>query len=119
LDPIGLDLSSFEIVILKPPVSVNTAEAYKNIKPRNPVFNLMGIGNLPVENWKENVVNDFEETVFHRYPQIKLLKETLYELGALFASMSGSGSAVYGIFRRLPTDIHKFVPNAIYNRDNN
>lgn len=114
LKSINLDLSDFEIIILKPPFAVSTPEAYKNIQTKKSGFNLREIGSIPVEHWRENVFNDFETTVFSIYPQIKILKETLYKLGALYASMSGSGSAVYGIFRHLPTNIDKYIPKGIF-----
>jgi 4-diphosphocytidyl-2-C-methyl-D-erythritol kinase len=113
LSPVKIDLSNYRIVVLKPEVSVSTAEAYKNIIPAKPEFNLQNLAELPVSQWKETVVNDFEKSVFRLYPQIEFWKEKLYELGAEFASMSGSGSAVFGIFRNLPTDFDKTIPRSI------
>jgi 4-diphosphocytidyl-2-C-methyl-D-erythritol kinase len=69
---------------------------------------------LPVENWRETVVNDFEKTVFQTHPEIKELKKKLYEMGALYVSMSGSGSAVYSIFRHLPVNFEKYIPKGIF-----
>jgi 4-diphosphocytidyl-2-C-methyl-D-erythritol kinase len=68
---------------------------------------------MPVDNWKNLIVNDFEKSVFPKYPQIGELKQLLYDLGANFASMSGSGSAVFGIFRHLPTDLVNKIPEGI------
>jgi 4-diphosphocytidyl-2-C-methyl-D-erythritol kinase len=113
LQTINLDLSEYKIVILKPAFSVSTLEAYKNIQPKQPDFNLAELTQLPLEEWKNRVVNDFEKSVFPNYPQIKNLKEKLYKLGAVYASMSGSGSAVFGLFRYLPTDFDKFIPEGI------
>jgi 4-diphosphocytidyl-2-C-methyl-D-erythritol kinase len=113
LSPVKIDLSNYRIVVLKPEVSVSTAEAYKNIIPAKPEFNLQNLAELSVSQWKETVVNDFEKSVFRLYPQIEFWKEKLYELGAEFASMSGSGSAVFGIFRHLPTDFDKTIPRSI------
>lgn len=113
LKPVNLDLSDFKIVILKPPISVSTADAYKNIQPKVPKFNLAEIPHLPIEEWKNTVVNDFEKSIFPKYPEIKELKDKLYEMGALYASMSGSGSAVFGFFRHLPADIDRFIPEGI------
>lgn len=110
---IELNLSDYEIVILKPDILVSTPEAYKNVIPRNPKFRLTEIIKTPVNDWKNLIVNDFEKSVFSKYPQISELKELLYDLGAGFASMSGSGSAVFGIFRHTPIDIEKKIPQGI------
>ncbi len=110
---IELDLSGYEIVILKPDVSVSTPEAYKNVIPRNPKFRLTEIVKNPVNDWKNLIVNDFENSVFPKYPQIAELKQFLYKMGAGFASMSGSGSAVYGIFHHLPVNLEKKIPEGI------
>lgn len=110
---IELDLSEYEIIILKPDIAVSTPEAYKNVIPRNPKFRLKEIVKTPIEGWKNMIVNDFEKSVFQQYPQIAELKRILYELGANFASMSGSGSAVFGIFRRLPIDLKNKIPSGV------
>jgi len=100
LMPVNIDLTQYEIVILKPPVAISTAEAYKNITPALPDFDLQDLCNLPIENWKKTVVNDFEKYVFKVFPEVRKLKEKLYEAGAIYASMSGSGTAVYGVFQK-------------------
>jgi 4-diphosphocytidyl-2-C-methyl-D-erythritol kinase len=110
---IELDLSDYEIVILKPNITVSTPEAYKNVIPRNPKFRLTEIIKTPLDQWKNLVINDFEKSVFPKYPQIAELKQLLYDLGAGFASMSGSGSAVFGFFRHLPTNLDKKIPAGI------
>jgi len=107
---VQLDLSDYKIVIIKPPFSVSTAEAYRNIQPGKPDFELQGIAGHSMEQWKSVVKNDFEESVFPAYPEIKDIKQKLYEAGAIYASMSGSGSAVFGIFRHLPVDLAAFLP---------
>jgi 4-diphosphocytidyl-2-C-methyl-D-erythritol kinase len=112
--PVNLDLSEYKILIVKPNTSVSTLDAYKNIIPKKPTFNLKDIENLPIENWKDTIENDFEKSVFPKFPEIKKLKSTLYKMGALYASMSGSGSAVFGIFRHLPVDSDKFIPKGIF-----
>jgi 4-diphosphocytidyl-2-C-methyl-D-erythritol kinase len=114
LQTIDLDLSDYKIVVLKPDFSVSTSEAYKNIFPKTPDFNLADLHRLPIEEWKNTVINDFEKSVFPKYPEIKNLKEKLYELGAVYASMSGSGSSVFGIFRHLPTDFDNLIPQGIF-----
>ncbi len=110
---IELNLSNYEIVILKPNISVSTPEAYKNVIPRNPKFRLTQIIKTPVEDWKNLIVNDLEKSVFAKYPQIAELKQLLYDFGANYASMSGSGSAVFGIFRHLPTNLENKIPEGV------
>lgn len=112
--PIHLDLSAYEIIIIKPPFSVSTPQAYKNIFPGKPDFNLLKIDQLPIEDWKRVVKNDFEKSIFPQFPAIEKLKKKLYEAGAIYAAMSGSGSALFGIFRHLPTDLDKFLPKGIF-----
>ncbi|WP_319479033.1 4-(cytidine 5'-diphospho)-2-C-methyl-D-erythritol kinase [uncultured Draconibacterium sp.] len=112
--PVNIDLSAFEIVIVKPPFSVGTPQAYQNIVPVKPDFNLLEIDQLPIEEWKSVVKNDFEKSVFPQFSEIEDLKNKLYEAGAVYASMSGSGSAVFGIFRHLPTNLDKYLPKGIF-----
>ena len=98
--PVELSLKDYFICIVKPPVSVPTAQAYKMIQPRKPQTTILTALSEPVEKWRTLITNDFEEPVFKMYPVIETIKKKLYETGALFALMSGSGSAVYGIFRK-------------------
>ncbi|MBP3942916.1 4-(cytidine 5'-diphospho)-2-C-methyl-D-erythritol kinase [Sphingobacteriaceae bacterium WQ 2009] len=98
LSPIDLDLSSYYIVTIKPDIHISTAEAYASVTPKEPQSNLLRAVQLPIQEWKYHIRNDFEEGIFEKYPLIKSLKETLYEEGAIYAAMSGSGSAVYAIF---------------------
>jgi len=97
-EPLDLDLTGYRIEIMVPPVHVSTPEAYGMVTPRKPERLLREVIQLPVREWKGNLVNDFEEPVMKKYPLIREAKEELYHRGALYASMSGSGSAVYGIF---------------------
>lgn len=113
-EPVELDLSAYEIIILKPEFSVGTADAYRNIVPQKSDFDLRKIAQLPIEEWKDQIQNDFEKSVFPQFPQIEFLKNLLYENGAVYASMSGSGSAVYGIFRHSPANLAKFTPPGIF-----
>lgn len=86
------------LLLVKPEVSVPTAEAYRHVVPRQPDSPLRDIASYPLKDWKDRVVNDFEASVFRLYPLVGEIKERLYSLGAIYASMSGSGSSVFGIF---------------------
>jgi 4-diphosphocytidyl-2-C-methyl-D-erythritol kinase len=105
LTPIALSLRGLQLVVVHPGVSVSTAEAFTHITPRMPEAKLTEIIARPVGEWRERLTNDFEASVFPRYPVIGELKDELYRRGALYASMSGSGSSVYGLFPALePVD---------------
>lgn len=108
---INIDLSEYFIVIIYPQIAVSTAEAYSKLSPQKPKYSIEEIIlNRPIEKWKDYVSNDFEKYVFEKYPEIKNIKEKLYLEGALYASMSGSGSSVYGIFKE-ERDLKKLFPN--------
>ncbi len=113
-ESIELDLSDYSIVILKPAFSVSTVEAYRTITPQKSEFDLRKINSLPIEEWRTVIKNDFEASVFPQYPQIDELKSQLYDLGAVYAAMSGSGSAVFGIFRHLPMNLDNSLPKGIF-----
>lgn len=102
LEPVALDLSHLTLVVVKPDIWVSTAEAYAMITPHQPEESLREIIKQPVSEWKERLKNDFEAPVFKKFPEIWQIKQQLYERGALYASMSGSGSAVYGLFDETP-----------------
>ncbi|MDO4948926.1 MAG: 4-(cytidine 5'-diphospho)-2-C-methyl-D-erythritol kinase [Bacteroidales bacterium] len=99
-EPIPVDLSRYDIRIVKPRVSVSTREAFSHITPHRPEVSLRKVVTRPVEEWRELMTNDFEASVFPCHPEIAEAKQRMYDAGALYASMSGSGSAVYGIFMR-------------------
>ena len=98
LKDVNINLRGHYLVIVKPGVSIPTPEAYAGVKPFITETPLIYLIKLPIRQWKEKIVNDFEKTVFTTYPKIKEIKDRLYLEGALYASMTGSGSAVYGIF---------------------
>lgn len=98
LTPVEIDLKGNWLLIVKPEVSVSTKEAFAGITPKTPGFDLRFLPHLPLEKWRGKVVNDFEESLFPLHPELGELKASLYDAGAVYASMSGSGSAMYGIF---------------------
>lgn len=101
LEPINLSLKGKFLVLLKPNVHVSTAEAYKGVKPTTAQPRVKDIiENIPLQEWKHILKNDFEESVFQSHPIIRQYKEKLYTAGALYACMSGSGSSVFGIFEK-------------------
>ena len=101
-ESIRLDLSAYKIVLVMPPVQVSTAEAYRGVKPAPVKESLIELINLPINQWKKHIKNDFEESIFKNHVEIRGVKAALYEAGALYASMSGSGSSVFGIFETQP-----------------
>jgi 4-diphosphocytidyl-2-C-methyl-D-erythritol kinase len=114
LSEFPLDLKDYHIKILYPGLNISTAEAYAGCIPCRSGLSLRQLLVLPVSEWRGRVVNDFELSIFLKYPEVGRLKMALYEAGALYASMSGSGSVVYGIFREepdLPPDISKYPLN--------
>lgn len=111
LTPIELDLSRYEMLIVKPPVAVSTREAFANISIRKPERCCRDIVVQPIETWRDVLVNDFEQSIFPQYPIIGEIKQKLYDLGAIYAAMSGSGSAVFGIFERIPDVVKSEFPN--------
>lgn len=95
-----LDLSAYTIQVICPQVHVSTKEAFALITPRKPVFDLRTIQELPVAQWREVISNDFEAPVFAQHSGMADIKRELYAQGAVYASMTGSGSAIYGIFEK-------------------
>ena len=96
--PINVSLSGYHLVLVTPGIHISTKEAYQSLIPKQPASQLREIIHLPVEEWKNYMVNDFEAGIFAHYPVIGEIKQTLYDIGAIYASMSGSGSSVFGIF---------------------
>lgn len=98
-EPIQLSLKGYYLVLVKPDIFVSTKDAFAHIKPKKATNSLKDIIRMPVETWRAVMKNDFEESVFIKYPDIAAIKDKLYDMGAIYASMSGSGSSVFGIFR--------------------
>jgi 4-diphosphocytidyl-2-C-methyl-D-erythritol kinase len=110
--PVKAVLSGYYLVILNPGVGINTGEAYQNCRPGIPSTNLLQLIELPVVEWKGQIINDFEDFAIKKYPVIGNIKKELYDCNALFSLMSGSGSSVYGIFSdkpNLPDKLRDFV----------
>ena len=106
-----LQLSDLFLALVKPPIFISTKEAYAGITPRKPAHDLRESLSRPVETWRETVVNDFEDSVFPQYPTVAAIKQTLYDMGAVYASMSGSGSSVFGLFRRPVEELSRVFPD--------
>ncbi len=98
-----LDLSDYYILLIYPNFVISTKEAYANILPKKTNKSIIEIINQPIEQWKEELINDFELPLFKKHPILSEIKKELYSRGALYASMSGSGSSIFGIFREQPS----------------
>lgn len=98
LQEVNIDLSAYKFVIVNPGIHIDTGRAFLNISPHIPEMRLPEIITSPVEKWKDLLVNDFEKLIFKQHREIVDIKDSLYVAGATYASMSGSGSTVYGIF---------------------
>jgi 4-diphosphocytidyl-2-C-methyl-D-erythritol kinase len=106
-EALKLDLSKHYIALIYPNIHINTAKAYSRVVPKKAERSLENdILNLPIEQWKDFIHNDFEDSLFPQYPELKTIKGQLYSLGAVYAAMSGSGSSIYGIFKN-KTDFQK------------
>ena len=102
LEPININLDDKYLVVVKPNISVSTKDAFSMITPKQPDISLKVIVKSPVTEWKELMKNDFELPIFKKYPEICNIKQQLYDNGAVYAAMSGSGSSVFGIFENKP-----------------
>jgi 4-diphosphocytidyl-2-C-methyl-D-erythritol kinase len=98
-EDVEISLNDYRLVLIKPGIHVSTKEAYSMVRPATPAYSIKDIILSPVETWKDRLVNDFEESVFQQHPAIRDVKTQLYDKGAIYASMSGSGSCVFGIFK--------------------
>jgi 4-diphosphocytidyl-2-C-methyl-D-erythritol kinase len=98
LSPLSIDLKDKWVVLVNLGIHVSTKEAYEGVVPNNDRIALKEVLEQPIENWKEHLVNDFEKSVFLKYPELAEIKNDLYKHGAIYASMTGSGSTLFGIF---------------------
>lgn len=103
-------LEGYYIALVKPDIAVSTGKAYAAITPHKPELCCREIVQLPISEWKGKLVNDFEEPVFRMHPELGAIKDKLYDLGAEFALMSGSGSSLFGIFKNKPKNIDISFP---------
>lgn len=110
MQPLAFQLNGMSILLVKPPVDVSTAKAFQWIVPEKTEISLPELLRLPVKEWKDKVVNQFESSVFQQYPEIREIRKQLYNLGADYASLSGSGSCVFGLFRDLPVNYKSKFP---------
>ena len=102
LTQFDINLKGYHLLLVKPDIHISTPEAYSGIKPKFPEISFTEQLNFPVEAWKDVIKNDFEDSVFPNHPEIKAIKEKMYEEGAVYACMTGSGAAVFGLFRKEP-----------------
>ena len=113
LEPVNIaeqNLQGYYIAIVKPAIAVSTREAFKQIICRQPEHCCRDIVRQPVETWKTVLTNDFEEPAFKQHPELADIKQQLYDLGAVYAQMSGSGSAFFGLFRTDPQQLKNAFP---------
>ena len=110
MNEINLNVKGLYLLLVKPSLEVSTARAFQNVVPQKSAVSLPELINLPVQDWKNNLVNQFESSVFPQYPEISDIKTQLYGMGAVYASMSGSGSCVFGLFITLPENLENAFP---------
>jgi 4-diphosphocytidyl-2-C-methyl-D-erythritol kinase len=110
MEPIALDLKGWHIGVVRPDIPVPTKEAFSRIRPHYPEKCCKEVVKEPVETWREALTNDFEESVFALHPEIGAIKEELYKRGATYAAMSGSGSALFGLFKEKPDNFSELFP---------
>jgi 4-diphosphocytidyl-2-C-methyl-D-erythritol kinase len=117
LELIPLSLSGYKILIVNPGIHVSTKELFQEIIPAFPIKKIKDIISQPLSTWKSELVNDFEKIVFKKYPQVKEIKENMYQHGAIYSAMTGTGSTVFGIFDvqkdfnySIENHFHKWLP---------
>jgi 4-diphosphocytidyl-2-C-methyl-D-erythritol kinase len=100
LEPLQLDLSAYSLLLVHPGIHISTAEAFARCRPDENGPSLRSIVTQPVASWRDTLTNDFEALLFGQYPVLREIKQSLYNRGALYAAMTGSGSCLYGIFEK-------------------
>lgn len=105
---VKLSLEGYQLVIIKPEIHIGTAEAYAGVIPNVKSNSIKNIIETPISNWRSQLKNDFEQYIFQKSPEIEKIKNTLYKYGATYASMSGSGSSVFGLFEKQTDLSQKF-----------
>ena len=112
LSDIPISLSGYCLVLVNPGIHVPTVEAYARVTPKVPLVGLTELTNQKPDTWFNTLKNDFEDSIFERHPEIENLRNNMYHMGAVYASMSGSGSSVFGIFsdplEKLPVEFDKY-----------
>ncbi|MFN8242197.1 MAG: 4-(cytidine 5'-diphospho)-2-C-methyl-D-erythritol kinase [Bacteroidales bacterium] len=103
LTPVNKLDETLWLVLVKPEINISTAEAYSGCRPYRDGSDLSAVYSSGIDNWKDSMKNDFEETIFPLHPGLADIKKALYDAGAVYASMSGSGSTIYGIYRGKPS----------------
>lgn len=98
LTPTNVNLDGYSIVIINPGIGISTKTAFSFITPKQPSTHIPEILQLPISSWRDTLINDFEVPIFQAYPELENIKKTLYQKGAVYASMTGTGSTLYGIF---------------------
>lgn len=111
MQPVNIRLNDMFILLVKPPIEVSTAKAFQFVVPKKPAISLPDLLKLPVSEWRNVVGNQFEDSVFQQYPEIGHVRQKLYDLGAVYASMSGSGSCVFGLFKNTPGNLIEHFPS--------
>ncbi len=111
LSPSEITLTGWHLVVVKPPFGVSTAGAFQQMIPRKWQVPLAEVLKKPVEEWRGMLHNDFEPVIDERYPSIAKIRQTLYTSGAVYAAMSGSGSAVFGLFKEVPAELSSLFPS--------
>ena len=104
LTPAECSLAGYYLALVKPDVHISTKDAYALVTPAQPQMSITEIVKTPVAQWRGVLVNDFEKSVFAKHPAIAVIKDKLYEMGAEYASMSGSGSSFFGLFKEKPCE---------------
>lgn len=112
-----VDLTAYHLVLICPPVHVSTAQAYAGVTVKSPEIAITEILKLPVSEWEGRLKNDFEISVFKAFPELQKMKEKLYDSGAIYAAMSGSGSALFGVFKEAVRLGEKFPDSRVFYQD--